>query len=84
MLKTIVKFEHTIGDKTGQFFVDHDTPIEIAKEIVLKFLHQISSIEEQVQARLEAEKAKSQMPQEGVPTQDHCIEEEKKDEEAVA
>ncbi len=59
MLKTIVKFEHTIGDKTGQFLIDHDTPIEITKEIVLKFLHQISSIEEQVKAHLEAEKAKA-------------------------
>lgn len=57
MLKPIAQFISTIAGKTGQFLLDHDTPLEAAKSMLLEFIKDVSMIEEQAKAMHEALKA---------------------------
>lgn len=56
MFKNVVKFDHTIDGKTGHFFCDHDTPIPIAKDMLLQFLKYLGQIEDQAKAQAEEQK----------------------------
>ncbi len=82
MLKNVVRFTHSVDGKDGLFFIDYDTPIPSAKEMLCQFLTQLGNIEKDVLAREEARKAQEKIniesPQEPVP--DHCVKEESNEE----
>lgn len=54
MLKNLVKFEHTVESKVGQFLCEYDTPINAAREMLCKFLAHLDTIEANVKAQAEA------------------------------
>jgi len=46
MMKNIVKLECKVGDKVGQFLLDNDTPIQVAKEMLFQFMKHVGHIED--------------------------------------
>ncbi len=51
MIKNIVKFEYLIEGKVGHFLLDHDTPVQIAKEMAFQFIKYLGQLEDQAKAQ---------------------------------
>ena len=66
MLKNMCKLECQIENKTYQFICDNDSPLNHAKDALIKFLQYVGQIEDQVKAQQEAAKAEEK-PVEQVP-----------------
>jgi len=61
MLKTLARLESIVENRVGHFFLDHDTPINVAKEMCLNFLKYLGQVEDHAKAQQEAQ-AISQSP----------------------
>ncbi len=81
MLKNLVKFEHIVEEKTGQFLCEYDTPIAAAREMLCKFLAHLDTIEAGVKAQQEQAKAEAAAQPNAAP-QDQPLK-ENTDEKAV-
>lgn len=51
MLKNQVRLECIVNDKTGYFYLDSDTPIPVAKEMIFQFQKYLGQVEDQIKAQ---------------------------------
>lgn len=77
MFKQLVQFEHKIEDFIAHFSLPPNTPIPIAKEMLLQFLKIVGQIEDQGKAAMEAQAAQDEPkePDEAIiePIPEHCV-----------
>lgn len=73
-MKNQVKFETISNGKQGCFYVDHDTPIGIVKEMLFQFQKEIGMIEDQIKAQQEAQAAQKKTEEEAGLTTDEAKE----------
>jgi len=59
MLKNFTRLESVVEGKTGQFFVEYDTPLHFVKEMLFQFQKYIGQIEDSVRSQQEAAKEES-------------------------
>lgn len=64
MLKNICRLESKIEDKVGHFFVDHDTPLHIVKEMLFQFQKYVGQIEDYARKQ-ETEKQSEEVKSDG-------------------
>ena len=57
MLKIRAELECTVEGKSGRFILDHDCPIQTAKEMIFQFQRMLFEVEDTAKKQLEAQKA---------------------------
>jgi hypothetical protein len=57
MIKLIAQYESIVEGKIGRFFMDHDTPINIAEQMACEFLTYLGTVKAQAKAQADAAKA---------------------------
>jgi hypothetical protein len=62
MQKTITQLTSTIAGKIGLLHLDHDTPIQVVKEMLVEFLTYVGNVEAQIKAQQAAQAAQENPP----------------------
>lgn len=78
MLKHTVKLECKVGEYEGIFICDQDSPLPVAKEMMIQFLKHLGNIEDNIKAQA------AQIPKTDLPIQQELIHEKTESEISVA
>jgi hypothetical protein len=74
MLKPIAHFEAIVNGKTGHWILDHDTPVEVAKEMLFQFQKDLGQIEDNIKALQDKQKREEEQKAsklEPIPTENN-------------
>jgi hypothetical protein len=72
MMQQVTRFTSQIENKTSQWIVESDTPIEIAERMCLEFLQQLGMIKAQQKAQQDAQKQLPQTEEKNLPCADNA------------
>ncbi len=71
MIKQVLKFEYLIEGKKGDFLLEYDTPVQVAKEMAFQFLKYLGQLEDEAKQKesekLSVETSSTEVSKEDLP-----------------